>query len=442
MQTEFLRMSVLHRSLISLLFIMFLPGSPSAEAEQAYRSEKIVIVKSGETLIEIVEREMRSHFYWPSIARYNNIKNPNKLKVGQVVRIPRSFSLSSEAAVVLFVKGDVNRLPATESKKVPVARADRVFVGDEILTGEQGFVSIEFSSGSIININPNSHVSVVDIDCKPSAENCIIELHSDSADVQSRVKQRGDQETQFIIITPSGVAAVRGTNFDLGVSDVQTNTGVVSGQVDVSSLGETSEVGKGFGATVAKGFPPSNPSPLLSAPRLVGVSRRLNDQGLVAWEENSQVQSYQITFSKDKSVNRVISQTRASGTRTNVPQMYNGHYYMTIRAVDEWGIKGWPKTIPITIVSVRSDSAPVLTAEVYDGKAWFSIQNDIPGFQAFEMQISGARSFKDFISVDILKDESASLPISKGVTLWARSRALYGSFEVGEYSEIKSLTNR
>ena len=232
-----------------LVFVFSLPVFATPD----FRSEKVVVVKAGETLSEIVERELRSAALWPAIARHNNIQNPANLRQGQKIRIPLIYTRSKEHAVTLFVKGDVRVLPAKGADKQPLKRGERINVGDEIFTGEDGFASVEFSSGSVINIQPGSHVAIIDIACENDDENCIIEVYTETGAVQSRVNPQSERKVQFLINTPSGSAAVRGTVFDLNANTERSITGVTSGLVDVSASGVTENLETGFGV-VAKNW--------------------------------------------------------------------------------------------------------------------------------------------------------------------------------------------
>lgn len=78
-------------------------GAPSGGAGQIHSVQK------GETLSSIASSYGTS---WKKLAEYNNISNPNKLKVGQEIRIPDSFGAAAPSA-------PVKRAAPVSSRPVP-----------------------------------------------------------------------------------------------------------------------------------------------------------------------------------------------------------------------------------------------------------------------------------------------------------------------------------
>ncbi|MCW2957137.1 MAG: 5-nucleotidase, ecto [Thermoleophilia bacterium] len=63
------------------------PGKPSSGAKPK-PSGKTYTVKAGDTLQKIAQTQLGKAARWPELSRLNNLRDPNKLKVGQKLRIP------------------------------------------------------------------------------------------------------------------------------------------------------------------------------------------------------------------------------------------------------------------------------------------------------------------------------------------------------------------
>lgn len=63
------------------------PGKPSS-GPAVPPSGRVYVVKSGDTLSKIAQRELGKWSRWPEIARLNNLRDPNKIRPGQRLRLP------------------------------------------------------------------------------------------------------------------------------------------------------------------------------------------------------------------------------------------------------------------------------------------------------------------------------------------------------------------
>lgn len=63
------------------------PGKPSSGAAVP-PSGRVYVVKSGDTLSKIAQRELGKASRWPEISRLNGLRDPNKIQPGQRLRLP------------------------------------------------------------------------------------------------------------------------------------------------------------------------------------------------------------------------------------------------------------------------------------------------------------------------------------------------------------------
>lgn len=412
------------------------------DAGQALRSERVVIVQPGETLSEIVERELRSAVHWSAVARHNNIQDAALISAGQSIRIPLTYTRSNEHAIVLFVKGGAERRGADPSRDARLQSGDEIYVGDEIRTNDNGFASIEFSSGSIINVQPNSHVSIIDLACKETDSSCVIELYAQKGEVQSRVNHRPNQPVEFKIETPSGAAAVRGTVFDVGASSVNSITGVTQGKVDMSAEGSTAKLSAGYGVVTAISSAPGTPKMLLDPPVIKNVPLRLAKGDVLEWWENSEAAGYSVTISRDLNATKVVSVITITNSDFALPVDLQGPHYVSIRSIDSQGLKGIPTTLPVQLVSlVPTASIPVIVGERVGSKAAFTLVKGVRKRTiSYEIQVANDPSFDLSDSYDIDIGEGVVLPFADDTVVWSRVRAVFGDDKVGHYSKAVRVT--
>lgn len=129
------------------------------------------------------------------------------------------------SAKVLDTKGTVAKSDATgaESK---LQKGDVLKEGDSILTTESGLVELVFSNGSRLTVEPDSSLTFAEmrqeafssnqsyeqLNADPSASQNRLELHYGK--VSGEVK-RLHNGSNFLVQTPVGTAAIRGTRFSV-----------------------------------------------------------------------------------------------------------------------------------------------------------------------------------------------------------------------------------
>lgn len=426
-----------HIALQLLFSIGLCLGCAGVYAGQALRSERVVVVQPGETLSEIVDRELRSAMHWSAVARHNNIQDAALISAGQSIRIPLTYTRSNEHAIVLFAKGGAVLRGANPDRDARLKSGDEVRVGDEIRTNEHGFASIEFSSGSIINIQPNSHISIVDLSCKETDASCVIELYAEKGEVQSRVNHRPNQPVEFKIETPSGAAAVRGTVFDVGASSVRSVTGVTHGKVDMSAEGITAGVAAGYGVVTAIASAPGTPKMLLEPPALKSAPIRLAKGDQIYWWGNAEAESYDVTISRDLEATAVESTTNITDSSFVVPVALQGQHYINIRSIDIQGLKGMPTSLAVELVSIEpAKNTPIVSAELLQTSAAFTLETGVQtGALGYEIQLANNPEFGESESFDVDVGQGVVISFSDDKVLWSRARALFEGFKVGKYSE-------
>ncbi len=141
---------------------------------------------------------------------------------------------------------------------------------------------------------------------------------------QARIQARPftNPNTRLELHTPSGVAAVRGTEFGVSVAaDGKSSIGTLEGSVEVSAQAVSVQVDAGFASVVVPGEPPTPPIPLdqVLQLELVDVHRRdrnLHLQGRINAANTLLVNGREVAIGRSGWFSTVIPLARSHRTVT------------------------------------------------------------------------------------------------------------------------------
>lgn len=130
-------------------------------------------------------------------------------------------------AKVQFIKGNSVIKRNGEEKSIQVN--DSLQIKDVIITKENSSVDIILKNKGIIRIGENTQIELQTL----SEEN--IEINQNSGTVITHLKKLKENEG-YSIITPTSVAAVRGTSFITNVNEQKnTNIALISGKIEIKN---------------------------------------------------------------------------------------------------------------------------------------------------------------------------------------------------------------
>lgn len=226
-------------------------------------------VVSGDTLSKISKEYLSNPQAWRELLKYNQIDSPNKIKPGLVLKIPDYLSKKKkeEAKPVAIARittklGTIKfkrekDLEWLDGKKGQLLESDQV-----VRTLEKSTAEVEFFDDPevLIQVRENS-IMKVKMDKVRG-----VELSSGETFIKFLTHSAKDaKDVKFTVSTPTSVAGVRGTEFNVSTDAVEglDKYACNQGLIQVSAQGQTVEVPAGFGTTVKKGEPPQKPFKLL-----------------------------------------------------------------------------------------------------------------------------------------------------------------------------------
>ena len=404
-----------------------------AALEEATIVTRDLRVLEGDTFVRIARREYGSAALARPLAEFNEIPFDAPLAAGQIVRLPILVPARGETALVVFVKGAVRR--AT----LALERGDLLAAGDEIRTGSDGFASIQFSSGSIVNLQPDTEATIERLACLESDDSCIVDIGTRRGELVLDVENREGQPLEFRVTTPFASAAVRGTEFDVLLGEGELRAAVTEGVLAVEAQQTSVELESGFGSLVREGEPPGQALPLSPSPVLRTVPARAAAGEAVVWFPLTGIVRYEALLSLDEAGLQTVADFSVEEERLEIPDGIEPEdYYLTLRGVDANGLPGFRSVARLGLVDVDESVAPVEVTLEREGRDFLvEVIDPAPDAAGFEIQVSTSETFEDPLSVDVAQTGQAVLRVDTD-TLYARARTLIDPRTVAPFGPVAS----
>jgi hypothetical protein len=324
------------------VFLMQQTTVTAAEVKQPSQPEWRYSVRPGDNLILFSKQHLINPDDWPVLQKLNQIKNPQRLRSGQILRVPLHLVKQLPAAAeVALTSGQAGILNADKSI-APVTAGQQLTAGTELVTGQRSKLNIKFADGSIVSMQPNSTLKLDTLSIYSGGGMVDTTLRLQQGKLETEANPKHVQGNKMQIITPTAVAAVRGTKFRVSTSDVAITQETLEGKVALIAAGAEVAVDKGFGSLSEGGAPPLPPIVLLPAPAADKLPIKLEaipaifsmpaQAGAVAWLGKVSTES---TF------NSIAAEGISQGTQLSFSDLPDGKYFLKVRAKDDKGLEGY-----------------------------------------------------------------------------------------------------
>ena len=276
-----------------------------------------------------------------ALSKYNHHQLNKKLQPGQVINIPvEMLKKIPTKAQVLLVYGDVNSMSAAGSELHQVKKGDLLMQGDSLITGKNSLAKLLFADGSNIDIQPNSNLIIQQSYKYAGKETFVTNLKL----VKGRTEVSANQDhvvgNSLQIQTPSAVAAVRGTQFRVGVEDNNALQETLEGKVAFSASGQEVLITKGYGSVAEKDKAPLPPIQLPTAPDVSGLVKLIEgNQAEFNIPPQHDVAALVGRLALDAEFTQLIDEQTAQTGKLIFLNLVNGQYYLKIRAQDQHGLQ-------------------------------------------------------------------------------------------------------
>lgn len=247
---------------VILLVLCALCALPLFAQEEADKLQ-VIEVKRGDTLSKISKKYLEDPSQWPALLKYNQVANPNLIQPGMKLKVPAALG-KKPAAVVIYKSGKAVFARAQENAWKEIYIKLGLYSEDQVKTGQHATVHLQLSNQAVLRLQPETFVIVNKAD--KNSKDTIFTLQEGRLQAQAEgLRKNGGQ---LAIRTPSAVAAVRGTIFELNATKTDSGLACYEGQVDVSAQKVTVQVPTGMGTYVEKGKAPLRPFMLPLPPQV------------------------------------------------------------------------------------------------------------------------------------------------------------------------------
>ncbi len=135
-------------------------------------------------------------------------------------------------AVVVYVNGQARALK--EGHEDILHAGDILQGGDRVITETNGSVDITLTDRSIVRIRPNTAITIAEV-ARTSDNGERVKLSVESGSALSHIKKLGEKDS-YQVASPTSVASVRGTTFELQSSKKSSTVTVGEGLVHVQEI--------------------------------------------------------------------------------------------------------------------------------------------------------------------------------------------------------------
>lgn len=386
-------------------------GGAAAAPGAAAQAEPVVdwTVRPRDTLIGLSRSTFAGPTAWREIARLNRLPDPNRIRPGQVLRVPvRLLRTTPLPARLTSTVGDVRVADASVQAGASLAE------GQPLQTAANASAVIELADGSRVRVPPAS-----------VAELLAHRVHGDQAHAALAATNgrfsgalrlvRGSVEvfaaklkraTPLEVRTPTAVVGVRGTQYRVGFDAGQhiTRAEVLDGEVRVEPphrAGATDLRG-GFGTALGAEAGPGAPAarPLPSAPDLSAMPA-LFERPLVRFALPAERDTVRVQVAADEAFDRIVDdQEVPAGTDVRIANLADARWHLRARRLDAQGIGGYDAVRPFALKArpePPATNAPRSGAKQPVGRVDFAWS---PNLEAASVRLQVARDagFADLVA--------------------------------------------
>ncbi|MEQ1519098.1 MAG: FecR domain-containing protein [Usitatibacteraceae bacterium] len=219
--------------------------------------------------------------------------------------------------------------------------------GQQVETGDNGFVTLKLADGSTLVVQSKSKVKLETARTISKTDGIpVTQIKLESGRVEAQVeKQKRAGAGRFEISTPTSNMGVRGTKFRVSSeADAKSSRGeVLEGVVNVAGASAASalDLNAGFGTLVEQNKPPLPAIRLLAAPDL-SATPKLQERPVLRFKfaESAGAAGYRAQVAADSAYNDMRAEGVFKTAEAKFADLADGQYFLRVRAIDAQGIEG------------------------------------------------------------------------------------------------------
>ncbi len=387
----------------------------------------IYTARPGDTLWGMSRDFLESADYWKRLQEHNGIADGDYIVPGTRIRMPIAWlKRQPQPALLAQLRGIVERLQNDDASAEALEAGAELVAGDRIRTGEDSSATIQFADGSRLLMQSNTELTLDTMSAFGASGMVDTSMRLHGGRIESDVPHEPGSGSRFRIISPSAVAAVRGTSFRIAF-DQDSDKGlgeVLDGELGVSAAGVSIPLPAGFGNVTVTGEPPGEPVELLPAPDLAALPDLLPREPIMFdWPMVEGALLYRGQVFAGEGFDRLLLEQVIAVPQIEWQLLPLGGYVFRVRAIDVNGLEGANANHPFRIEALL---LPPLVLGPDDGAAttgpWLSLSWEVPReVGGFRLQIARDVDFSDtVIDESALKDWQYRPPkdLKPGMYFW------------------------
>lgn len=182
-------------------------------------------------LIVVIAGALAAGYLWWQNSKLQPQPTPSPTVTASVTPTPTATPTSSpETALILIEEGKVQ--VTHENSDTMVEEQSTVFVGDKIKTFPDSKATIIFPDNDVLRLDNNTEITLLDL--VSSDTDAKVKIEQNFGNTWSRVESILDKKREYSVETPTLVATVRGTVFNVDATSTDESwVGVTESTVDV-----------------------------------------------------------------------------------------------------------------------------------------------------------------------------------------------------------------
>lgn len=363
-------------SLVALLAAA--PASAAPVSADADTPEWRYTVRPGDNLIGVSARYLARPGDWLKVQRHNRIANPRRLVPGSALRIPLAWLRHEPAPATVAAVTGLVRVSLPDAAERALLAGEQLSSGAVLSTAANSSATLRFADGSVMVLQPAARLSLDTVSVYAGGGMVDTRLRLQQGRVEVSANPGRTPGSRLQVITPSAVAAVRGTRFRVAADAAATREETLEGEVGLAASGQQVSVPEGQGTLAEAGKPPRPPVALLPAPDVSSLPARVDTlpmrfalpalPGAVSWlgqiapkaGNSLSPEGLEKLTPADAQFEKLLLEASSTKPQLSFGDLPDGRYMLRVRAADEQGLQG-RDAIHVFELDARP-FAPLLTA--------------------------------------------------------------------------------
>lgn len=324
-------------------------GQPFEQDEN--KPDWIYTIRPNDSLWALCRTYSKEPDCWLKLVKYNELKTPKDIPPGTRIRIPQVWLKDTTAtAEAIAVNGTVHKLEVQSQERSPLQVGDKLSQNDEVKSEADGSATLQFVDGSKLFLKSNSLIHLEALSYNDTSNTSNTRIRLDRGRLRNLIEKQRNAESTYEVATPAAVAAVRGTDYRVTMTEETPPamlTEVTEGVVSVANGQQEFLLKKGYAIRAVAGEPMQAPVAMLKRPTVSqNKSNHLTFPHTFSWQPLEKAIAYRVSIYEG---NRQIQETQVTTPTITLGELDAGQYELLVRGIDEQGFEGRDRRFTLTI---------------------------------------------------------------------------------------------